>query len=97
MTIDTMGEAERRWLRTPSLGISRVRLEDAACRKEDLGLFFAVDGRQEEAKEICRRCAVRWQCLAYALETNQRYGVWGGMTPEERSSLNRKLKSDVGA
>lgn len=72
-------------------GVARIRLEDAACRDEDLDIFFAVDGREEQAKAVCRRCAVRWDCLTYALETRQRHGVWGGLTPEERSLLVRKL------
>lgn len=36
------------------------------------------------AKAICAECAVREQCLNYALANHEKFGIWGGMTPEER-------------
>ncbi|MDX1449778.1 MAG: WhiB family transcriptional regulator, partial [Acidimicrobiia bacterium] len=42
------------------------------------------------AKKTCSRCAVRADCLSYAMETNQSEGIWGGLTPRERRSLRRK-------
>lgn len=36
------------------------------------------------AKAICKRCPIKMKCLTYALETNQRYGVWGGTEGHER-------------
>ncbi len=67
----------------------------AACRDEDPELFFPVGNlgpaaRQEaEAKAVCARCPVAAQCLAYAMRTGQDYGIWGGMTPDERRALAR--------
>lgn len=44
----------------------------------------------ETAKEYCRRCAVRDECLAYALTQGKNLeGTWGGTTQAERSSLLR--------
>ncbi|MGH3294030.1 MAG: WhiB family transcriptional regulator [Trebonia sp.] len=40
-----------------------------------------------EAKAACACCLVRRQCLAFALRTRQAYGIWGGMTEEERSQM----------
>lgn len=69
----------------------------AACRGEDPELFFPVGlaGRAAlaqiaEAKEICARCAVRRACLAFAMATGQAYGIWGGLTEDERSQLRRR-------
>lgn len=92
----TISESAENYFRHASQGVTRVNLEDAACRHEDLEMFFAVgDGREENAKAVCQRCPVRWECLTYALETRQRHGVWGGLTAEERVLLIRKIRSDL--
>jgi WhiB family redox-sensing transcriptional regulator len=39
---------------------------------------------QELAKALCARCPFRELCLEWALTTREPFGVWGGMTPEER-------------
>lgn len=36
------------------------------------------------AKEMCSGCPVKTQCFEYALETDQRHGIWGGTSPDER-------------
>ena len=38
----------------------------------------------EPAREVCRRCAVRTECLGYALDNNIIDGVWGGTTGAQR-------------
>lgn len=43
--------------------------------------------REERAKAICSGCAVRQECLDHALAVNERYGIWGGMTENERKHL----------
>lgn len=68
----------------------------AECRKEDPELFFpvgtssAAQWQIEEAKQVCRRCDVREQCLGWALETQQDHGVWGGLNEDERRALARR-------
>ena len=68
----------------------------AACRDADRDLFFPI-GRDDvdrpeidAAREICARCPVLDDCLAYALATRQPDGVWGGMTTTERRTLARR-------
>jgi WhiB family redox-sensing transcriptional regulator len=62
----------------------------AACQEADPELFFPVApvgpgaGEIAQAKALCAACAVRRQCLQYALATHQVHGVWGGMTETER-------------
>ncbi len=70
--------------------VSREVLEEAACYGESAEVFFTI-GMEEEAKKVCSGCTVRWDCLGYALQTRQRHGVWGGLTPFERILLIRKL------
>jgi len=69
----------------------------AACRSEDPDIFFPEEGSsvirtqlEETAKAICRRCGVMQECLGWALESGQNYGVWGGLSEDERRALKRR-------
>ena len=65
-------------------------MESALCAQTDPELFFADKGDWNKvirAKLVCRQCQVREKCLAWALENNERFGVWGGMTPTQRQAL----------
>src|SRR5512144_1189770 len=72
--------------------------EQAACRHEDPDLFFPPEEehgryavlRETLAKRICLTCPVLPECTAHALATDERYGVWGGLTPAERDRLRRR-------
>jgi WhiB family redox-sensing transcriptional regulator len=44
----------------------------------------------QEAKEVCASCPVRQSCLAFALDSRQGYGIWGGYDEEERRLLLRQ-------
>ena len=67
----------------------------AACRTEEPELFFPIGtgepalGQVAEAKSVCRGCPVVGKCLAWALETGQNSGVWGGMSEDERRQLRQ--------
>jgi WhiB family redox-sensing transcriptional regulator len=41
------------------------------------------------AKAVCEDCAARAACLEFAVSTNQEYGIWGGMSEEERRDVRR--------
>jgi WhiB family redox-sensing transcriptional regulator len=43
--------------------------------------------REERAKTVCAACSVRVQCLEQAVDSGERYGIWGGLTDIERSRL----------
>lgn len=63
---------------------------DALCREYPDLEFFPTRGESiEPAKAVCRRCAVSEECLAYALERNEKFGMWGGTTERERRRLRR--------
>lgn len=78
--------------------------ELAACQSADPELFFPVvtvgagATRISRAKAICASCAIRLQCLEYALVSAQPHGIWGGRTEEERRVIaaRRKLREQVG-
>lgn len=44
----------------------------------------------ERAKAVCASCSVTEMCLQYAMDTNQDYGVWGGLNEDERRTLKRR-------
>jgi WhiB family transcriptional regulator, redox-sensing transcriptional regulator len=61
------------------------------CAETDPDAFFPEKGGStREAKRVCRSCEVRAECLEYALETDQRFGIWGGMSERERRRLKRQ-------
>jgi WhiB family redox-sensing transcriptional regulator len=39
------------------------------------------------AKSVCDRCEAKEACLRIALKNQERFGVWGGLTPKERTAL----------
>lgn len=69
---------------------------DSACREEDPELFFPIGNtgpallQIEEAKSVCRRCPVLATCAAWALDTGQDHGVWGGMSEADRRRIKRR-------
>jgi WhiB family transcriptional regulator, redox-sensing transcriptional regulator len=76
--------------RSGSAGSRRWNWRAAArCRTEDADGLFVVGARQREARQLCRGCAVRTECLAHALDHRIEFGMWGGMTERERRALLR--------
>lgn len=70
--------------------------EAAACTDVGDVDFFADDEISvSRAKAVCAGCLVLDDCLAFAIETNQPDGVWGGQTGSERSRLRRLWLRDL--
>ena len=102
---ETAAQRARRARRNPprraALRIAPPTLTGAACKGADLNLFFGPDAefvtarkqREAEAKAICAPCPVRDACLAYALDSRQEYGVWGGLNEDERRAILRRQRS----
>ena len=71
---------------------------DAACRDTGPSLFFPVGttglalDQIDSAKEVCRSCICRDECLEFALVTNQDTGVWGGTSEDERRMIRRRRR-----
>lgn len=66
--------------------------EQALCAQTDPEAFFPEKGGStREAKRICQACAVRDECLEYALEHDERFGIWGGLSERERRRLKREI------
>ncbi|GAA4769240.1 MULTISPECIES: WhiB family transcriptional regulator [Microbacterium] len=64
---------------------------DALCAQTDPEAFFPEKGGStRDAKRICSSCDVRAQCLDYALQNDERFGIWGGLSERERRKLKRR-------
>ncbi len=77
--------AREEWLRLNRL---LDRIGPTPCQSGDPEAWWAskpVD-RALKAIEACYRCQAQDACLTYALAADERFGIWGGMLPEERRS-----------
>ena len=64
--------------------------ERALCAQTDPEAFFPEKGGStREAKRVCMSCEVRVQCLDYALENDERFGIWGGLSERERRRVKK--------
>jgi WhiB family redox-sensing transcriptional regulator len=73
--------------------------ERAACRDVNTNLFYPIvnSGAGKNAKDtveaaairVCAGCEVRLECLTWAIEHNEKHGVWGGMGEAERARHRR--------
>ena len=75
-----------------------------ACRDLPTEMFFKPDRlrgtsrhrHESAAKAVCSTCAVIEQCRNHALTVQERYGVWGGLTEDERLAiLENKLDKKI--
>ena len=72
-----------------------------ACRGRDTAMFFSPDGerssarirREQRAKQLCEACPVRIECREHALTTGEAYGIWGGMTENDRARHLRRART----
>jgi WhiB family redox-sensing transcriptional regulator len=65
--------------------------DGANCRGANADLFFPERGASTRAaKAICRECAVRADCLEFAISTGEKFGIWGGMSERERRRVRRE-------
>ena len=75
----------------------RTWLQEAACRgREPSSAFYPPmhhetrderARREDRAKTVCAACPVQAACRDYALSTREPFGIWGGLTENERKTL----------
>ncbi len=61
-------------------------------RKADRIFFPDRGGSSKAARAICARCPVRAECLQYALERGEMFGIWGGTSERERRGMKSKRR-----
>ena len=70
--------------------------ESANCLGVDPGLFFPDRGASiKEAKETCRSCVVKEECLNFAISSGEKFGVWGGLSERERRKVRKSRKQQT--
>lgn len=82
-------EVKRSWQPPPAW------MDFAACKDSDPDAWYPDSGDpSSRARKICwNRCPVQLLCLAYAIETNERHGIWGGLSREQRDQLAGKERN----
>ena len=68
----------------------------AACADHYPDLWFPERGEWDIAKaarRICHTCPVRRECVDQAFRTDERFGIWGGLTPYQRTTIRGRLAS----
>ncbi len=64
--------------------------QSARCVDADPEAFFPDKGEStKEAKRICSDCPVKQPCLDFALANDEKFGIWGGLSPKERRRLKK--------
>lgn len=91
------------WLHLDVPSTQKWRNEWAIAEQARVWSVFFPDSKMyaDEAKAICRNCPVQVRCLTFALQTRQDFGVWGGLTENERKRLlkrrTRQARRDLAA
>lgn len=64
---------------------------EALCAQTDPEAFFPEKGGStRDAKRVCSACPVREECLKYAMDNDERFGIWGGLSERERRRLRKQ-------
>ncbi|MFE5706507.1 WhiB family transcriptional regulator [Rhodococcus koreensis] len=74
--------------------------DSAACRGLEPSMFFSPDNergtarghRESRARQICQDCPVLTQCREHALTAGEQYGIWGGMTENDRKRHTNRAR-----
>jgi WhiB family redox-sensing transcriptional regulator len=62
----------------------------AACQEaKDVSFFPQNKAEERVAAMVCSTCPVSDECLAHALATNERFGMWGGVSEKQRRAMAR--------
>lgn len=68
----------------------------ALCAQIEPAIFFPEKGESvREAKRVCSTCPVRAECLDYALARDERFGIFGGLSANERRRLGRQRQVEA--
>lgn len=79
-------------LRHPEVDVSWQ--ERANCLDADAEAFFPSEKVRitSGVRRICEGCPVRPDCLEHAMTHGEWFGVWGGLSVDERRQLERKRR-----
>lgn len=88
------GDAHRRFV--------LAQLEESGeCKGTDSNIFFPSGSKDDvrlaegSAKQVCKRCPVQKDCLQYALDYGEHFGVWGGHGERSRRRVAKKIAAGL--
>ena len=65
-------------------------MKQAACRGVDPEVFYpTTTSGVKRAVQYCTGCPVRVDCLLYAINIGEEWGIWGGLTERDRRRVRR--------
>lgn len=77
---------------------SREWRDRAACRDEITDHFYPRRGEDLHIpRSICARCPITDECLEFALDAGEHFGVWGGTSERERRQIRRQRREGSAA
>lgn len=71
---------------------------EALCAGQPQEMFFPEDKKDvsKEARQMCAECPVKEECLAFAIRTGEKHGLWGGLSPKKRRPLRKAYLLSIG-
>jgi WhiB family redox-sensing transcriptional regulator len=98
---DGVGIVSKPYVSTRSLAVAYERFNNewmaqAACLTVNPEIFYPVPRDEANSREmfeaiaVCVSCPVRAECLDFAYKNNERFGIWGGLTPNARTRLKNQ-------
>ena len=68
------------------------------CNGAPQEIFFTERGEtKKRALSYCNVCPVRQECLDYALDNDERFGIWGGKSERQRRAIRAQRRSEAAA
>lgn len=91
MTARQLHRVEALWApANPNPADTEPWMDFSLCKEIGGDVFFPEKGESTKpAKRVCQACPVRSECLEYALRNDERFGIWGGLSEQERRKLKK--------
>lgn len=69
--------------------------DEALCAQIDPEQWFpekSMSRTAQVARKVCQTCPVQLACLTEALKSDEKFGVWGGVSERTRRDLHQAVK-----
>ncbi len=83
-----MAKEDRPTSQAKCSGLTELYFGEELDLRDEIGR----EEREEVAKQICATCSLRIACLQYALQHNEEFGIWGGMSQGDRRDFKIYLR-----
>lgn len=87
---DLLGNDDQPWMEHPGRPCALPKNDPPKDQGAKADGWFPGERYEKSATQLCQGCPVQVQCLTYALENDEEFGIFGGLTPGQRRTLVRK-------